>query len=184
MGMSGSYEKDKPNWRKAFEQVLAGGGRWSYGGCCFCATAGHKEEGGYNCVVCPLKPSDRVCEHVFNNPMDNSERRAICRHVLATVKDFTDDAEIRARAAEMLDDNAREKFLGKAEPELIGYKVRVLFDGPYTRPPKVGKVSPDLQYAIEAGGDGRFYIENIIAAFRDKDTRDLVLRFLNGETDA
>ena len=185
MGIKGSYEEDKPNWREAFEQALAGGGGTaSYEDCGFCRLAGVADGSISKCPGCPLLVSGcssstlfrRACRKVFGSSMDNSERRAICRHVLATVKDFTDRAEIRARIAEMLDDDAREKFLGKAESK-ISYEG---YDGDSDSPMIyrahwVDKHTPEFLYTIENNISGH------IAAFRDEITRDRVLAFLNGE---
>lgn len=104
--------KPTPNWREAFEQVLAKGGKLNGSeDCGFCQIKGVGEhDQGDKCHGCVLDAGMKPypCELFLKCFMDNSERRAICRHVLLTVKDFTDRDEIRARIAEMLDDP--EKF--------------------------------------------------------------------------
>jgi len=176
-----------PNWKEAFEKVLAKGGEPAskFPECQFCIISGIKNISDTDkCLGCPLcavlkSPcfSER-CWRFLKSYMDNAERRAICRHVLATVKDFTDRDEIRARIAEMLDDDAREKFLGKAKRKeytvdtgvyIYHYEDKVA--GNALRAPN--GVTP-LRYLIRRAGC-------FTAAFRDEDTRDRVLAFLNGE---
>lgn len=177
-------KKSPPNWREAFEQVLAKGGEsaGNYGDCRFCQTF----EGGYcgpeNCKCCPIFAVDGggyggSCCNVFGDDfMDNSERRAICRHVLATVKDFTNVTKIRERIAEMLDDP--EKFLGKAELEKVDY-IHFNAGGGMIYAPRctVDEYTPLLRYQIQIRTAGKF--DDTIIAFRDEKTRDLVLEFLN-----
>ena len=119
-----------PNWKEAFEEVLARGGNTAPSeNCLFCKTS-------KDCTKdCPLdgapNQSRITCSDIFGRHyMDDSERRAICRHVFATVKDFTDRNEIRARIAEMLDDP--EKFLGKPEPEWLACFVAPAGGGTYS----------------------------------------------------
>ena len=117
-----------PNWKEAFEQVLAKGGETAgnFSKCRFCQIVDVDNTSCPDkCGLCPIFAVDSggysgPCSNVFGpDKMRDSERCAICRHVLATVKDFTDRDEIRARVAEMLDDP--EKFLGKPEPEKPGW---------------------------------------------------------------
>ena len=171
-----------PNWKEAFEQVLAKGGNYDDDSLCrFCRTKGDGD-----CPrICPLScltstGNNYSCTDIFIHGMDNSERRAICRHVLATVQDFTDRDEIRARIAEMLDDP--EKFLGKPEARYCGMEPESYYGaiiGPphrYFPPSTNADIWPDLHYIITERRGAH------IAAFRDKETQDRVLAFLNGET--
>lgn len=176
-------EKSTPNWREAFEQVLAAGGKGAgFEECRFCQIAGVTGAGQSRCKRCPFATSVEPCWAGYCVPvfgpdnMYNSERWAICRHVLAPtiVKDFTDVQEIRDRIADMLDNDAREKFLGKAEP--VNYQKYWLADA-YTRQEEY-QPSPDLDYAITINARLR---PNIIAAFRDEATRDHVQEFLNAD---
>ncbi len=165
--------KSPPNWREAFEQVLAKGCEIAVvdAECAFCRLT----EG---CAGCPVENKTNGCACAdYWLALDSSLRRAIFRHVLKTVKDFTDVSEIRARISEMLDDP--ERFLGKAEPEKIKYETWWLTE-PYKRPAHTGDngnygEGPALGYGINTD----FGVENLIAAFRDEATRDRVLEFLN-----
>ena len=78
--------------------------------------------------------------------------------------------------AEMLDDDAREKFLGKAEPKEPFYNKYDARRALIYRPGKNvnAEVNPPFPYLL-----GLDYIN--IAAFRDEDTRDRVLEFLNAD---
>ena len=183
MGKPDHPFKSKPNWKKAFEHVLAGGGAWvGLRDCRFCRIVGYPRNDG-KCDACPLKVWDGEtwdghCAEVFHDDVGDSERRAICRHVLATVKDFTDRDEIRARIAEMLDDDAREKFLGKPEPEKEYY---IYTSGHYSGincdgAPFATDAWPEFHYIISERGGPQ------IGAFHEKDTACRVLAFLNGET--
>lgn len=158
--------KSPPNWREAFEQVLAKGCAVAEDGteCLFCRLTD-------GCADCPVvnRGNEECCE--FWSDLDSSLRRAIFRHVLAAVKDFTDVSEIRERIAEMLDDP--EKFLGKAEPEKE-YEAFHLMDS-YEH-----HGAPKLKYAIQKMRDSHHHIEEIVIACRDEETRDRVLEFLNG----
>jgi hypothetical protein len=177
----------KPNWREAFEQVLAKGCSVSRSAtdCVFCVVGrGDNEHFTLKqCDVCPLHNHGiQGCAEYWNS-LDSSLRRAIFRHVLAPtiVKDFTDVQEIRDRIADMLDDDAREKFLGKAENVEPEYYERN-FDLPGEGFRKVPLCPPHDPTEL------RFYINpypwrpnQVLAAFRDEDTRDRVLEFLNNE---
>ena len=169
-----------PNWKEAFEEVLARGGNTAPSdNCLFCKTS-------KDCTKdCPLdgapNQSRITCSDIFGRHyMDDSERRAICRHVLATVKDFTDRNEIRARIAEMLADP--EKFLGKAEPEKVRYDKTSLGSG-YEWPTKFREslraAAGELRHVITQKGN--HWPGSIIAAFRDEKLRDRVLELLRGE---
>ena len=131
-----------------------------------------------NCADCILVDANGGCGEP--DP-DDVTLPFLYRHVFATVKDFTDRGEIRARVAEMLDDDAREKFLGKAET----YRMATSDVGPcgfiHSHNPEDSDY-PKLIYYIREG-ESEFNTQ-VGAAFRDKDTRDLVLRLLNGETNA
>ena len=171
-----------PNWKEAFEQVLAKGCvvACTPANCMFCVVANKARlPGNEPCSICPLHWDGlRDCGGPWGE-LGGSLRHAICRHVLVTVKDFTDRDEIRARIAEMLDDDAQEKFVGKAEP--IGFTKWELVN-PYERKP--GMNGPPLNYAIVTGdtsGDCDGKGHDIIIATRDKDLRDRVLAFLNDE---
>ena len=160
---------DKINWREAFERFLAGGGITDGSNCIFCW-----EFPGDNCSSCPASCLPQsTCTAIFVYSMESSERRAICRHVLSTVEDFTDVSEIRTRIAEMLDDEAREKFLG---PEYIAMPNDVPGHG-FTRP---YAKEPELLHYITRNIRMKLS-QSIIAAFRDEDTRDRVLEILNRE---
>ena len=193
MGKPDHPFKSKPNWKEAFEHVLAGGGAWvGLRDCRFCRIVGYPRNDG-KCDACPLKVWDGEtwdghCAEVFHDDVGDSERRAICRHVLATVKDFTDRDEIRARIAEMLDDDAREKFLGKAEPEKITVYREYDLYAAYERPAGDNDQgyygdAPILPYAIKGEINNRFGgIDDVAAAFRDEATRKRALELLNGDT--
>jgi len=170
-----------PNWKEAFEQVLAKGCvvACTPANCMFCVVANKARlPGNEPCSICPLHWDGlRDCGGPWEE-LDGSLRRAIFRYVLKTVQDFTDRDEIRARIAEMLDDDAREKFLGKAKRKeytvdtgvyIYHYEDKVA--GNALRAPN--GVTP-LRYLIRRAGC-------FTAAFRDEDTRDRVLAFLNGE---
>ena len=171
-----------PNWKEAFEQTLAKGGMLlGSANCRFCQIMHVGAfEAGDRCVGCVLWTDIKEaypCHLFLSNCIDASERRAICRHVLATVKDFTDRDEIRARIAEMLDDDAREKFLGKAEPEpnprYWVYEAHCsLIYGPKNQGNDLNQ--PDFKYLIIRG-------TSTIAALGDKDTAEKVAAFLNAE---
>ena len=122
MGKPDAPFKSKPNWKEAFEQVLAKGCAVAPtpSDCMFCIVANKARlPGNEPCGICPLHWDGlKDCGGPWEE-LDGSLRRAIFRYVLKTVKDFTDRDEIRARIAEMLDDP--EKFLGKAEPEKPGW---------------------------------------------------------------
>ena len=83
--------------------------------------------------------------------------------------------------AEMLDDDAREKFLGKAETRYYGMEPGSYYGaivGPphqYFPPSTNADIWPDLHYIITERRGAH------IAAFRDKETRDRVLEFLNAD---
>jgi hypothetical protein len=164
-----TIKKSPPNWREVFEQVLAAG----------CPVA----EGGTECIFCKLIEGCRGCPAEnktagydcaeFWGDFDSSLRRAIFRHVLKNVSDFTDVTEIRERIAEMLDDPA--KFLGKAEPEKK-YQKYHSDGGCYTYRARLTDTNtPEFHYLISYGSPS----DEIIAAFRDEETRDRVLEFLN-----
>lgn len=187
-------KESKPNWREAFEQTLAkGGAMGGYDTCRFCLMAGFKAKVcdcdlvRKLCLACPLNAngvSEELreaggCIQVIDNDfMDNSERRAICRHVLATVQDFTDVAEIRERIAEMLDPELREKFVGKAEKWVAATwdegSVRLSSN---SLPGHAWQSEGDMKYVIYRPSNmGKPFI-----AVNDEDTRDRVLEFLNKE---
>jgi len=128
-----------------------------------------------NCADCILVDANGGCGEP--DP-DDVTLPFLYRHLLATVKDFDDDAEIRARIAEMLDDDAREKFLGKAEPE-ERYFTTSMYGTPYKNSGGYGTCDkfPDMGYVIILGNTR-------IAAFRDEALAYKVAAFLNGETDA
>lgn len=139
---------DMVDWKEAFEQNLAKGGNFSPDGCIFCEFNNtHIKE---NCDGCVLTGFAMGCTDIFGfGDMDNSERRAICRHVLATVKDFTDRDEIRKRIAEMLDDETRRKFLGAAEEREPLYSIV------WIRPDdRVCVRGIDMEYAIHGPHGG------------------------------
>jgi len=176
----------KPNWKEAFEWALARGGVscLTVTGCNFCVLAGHADKGsrtGKDCSDCPLNVvNSKGTDTCARIKLDDSERRAICRHVLATVKDFTDRDEIRARIAEMLDDDAREKFVGKAKAEYhrfdlaatgfmrVGGNTKVVI-----QPNRLAYTIIEGKYPKDVNDE-----ENFIAAFRDAELRDLVLKLL------
>lgn len=108
---------DMVNWKEAFETALAAGGNSAdFKDCAFCRELGVVEHSSKTCSACPLyNEFVRPPCYLLIEKTDSSERRAICRHVLATVEDWTEVAEIRARIAEMLDEETRRKFLGKAK---------------------------------------------------------------------
>ena len=88
---------------------------------------------------------------------------------------------------QMLDDDAREKFLGKPE-EIKQY------EKPYYAMDWDKGLAWVPRAFVEAGSRDDVWPEHhyhitdaqnrYLASFERKDTRDLVLRFLNGETDA
>ena len=176
--------KSPPNWREAFEQVLAAGGKGAgFEECGFCRILHVTTCGSRACKKCPfatsLEPDHAgYCVPIFGpDNMDNSERRAICRHVLATVKDFTDVTEIRERIAEMLDDP--EKFLGKAEEPKPKYGYYYSRKEPYRK--KVVCVHSDTAPALHhfvsiRPGGGR---DDIIAAFLNEDMARKIAELLS-----
>ena len=135
MGKPDAPFKSKPNWKEAFEQVLAKGCAVAPtpSDCMFCIVANKARlPGNEPCGICPLHWDGlKDCGGPWEE-LDGSLRRAIFRYVLKTVKDFTDRDEIRARIAEMLDDDAREKFLGKPEPEWLACFVAPAGGGTYS----------------------------------------------------
>ena len=164
----------KPNWRERLEAQVAG------------TEEAHGLCRGVYCSGCPFTSAVRTA-HCIPNSFRGAELNWIWRHALATVKDFTDRDEIRARIAEMLDDDAREKFLGKAaEPEpKVEYSDYCLAE-PYKRHGGCNSTAgqwpdgPYLKYAIRKEVNGLYRgAEDIITVCRDKDTRDKVLEFLN-----
>ena len=190
MGKPDHPFKSKPNWKEAFEHVLAGGGAWvGLRDCRFCRIVGYPRNDG-KCDACPLKVWDGEtwdghCAEVFHDNVGDSDRRAICRHVLATVKDFTDRDEIRARIAEMLDDP--EKFLGKAAVKCYvpGYDVESAEGYQYLTGGDKANPKPKLLFYIKEARSGAEMKLNdgvTILACRDEATRDRVLAFLNGKT--
>lgn len=178
-------KEPKPNWREAFEQALAKDAPVAKESrdCIFCQLAGKwsGKDGYYNCDKCPLHSLRAATCLIFWAGINVYIRVAICRHVLATVKDFTDVSEIRERIAEMLDDEQREKFLAKPEPEYspADYTDDLAYGQLGTRS-LTNKHWPDHHYVIWQS-DNTFKLGAIIAAFRDKDTRDRVLEFLNAD---
>lgn len=164
----------KPNWREAFERTLEfGGAQAGFDDCVFCNIAHVTSGSTHNCIDCPLATKGGFagggwCVPVLGITIGNSERRAICRHVLAPgmINDWTDVDEIRSRIAEMLDDEQREKFLGKAPTK---YTVRKNWGG----------YEGWAQYVIVEGCVKN--MQRIIAACRDKDTAEKVAGFLNNE---
>ena len=132
------------------------------------------------CRDCPLLGNDGDCVRAT---AEENEYVYLYRHLLTTVQDFDDDAEIRARIAEMLDDDAREKFLGKAKAK-VEYMIYFLSE-PYKRPSGCNSAAgqwadgPNLNYAIRKEVNGENHgAEDIIAVFFDSETRNLVLELL------
>ncbi|MES0385645.1 MAG: hypothetical protein ABUJ98_13820 [Hyphomicrobium sp.] len=162
---------DKPNYKEVVADSLA---ERDFKG--FCLT---------RCGYCPLNLKDEGaagedCLFVGPNEDDRITIVAVCRHVLApgVIKDWTDLAEIRARIAEMLDDELREKFLGKAEKKYQKYQTYHSDGGCYTyRAQLTDDNTPEFHWLISLGEAS----DEIIAAFRDEDTRDRVLAFLNAD---
>ena len=184
-------KRDKPNWREAFEQVIAKAGQFTLDteSCEFCRIVNPMVS--KDCEQrCPVSP----CTDIFLHGTTPEERVIGCRYVLKHGGDFIDYDDARRLTADALSvlgkDDAREKFLGKPEKPKVEYIVYHLSE-PYKRPggcdSAVGQWAdgPNLNYAIrkEVNG-GNHGAEDIIAAFRDKDTWARVLAFLNGETDA
>jgi len=147
-----------PNWKEAFEEAVR------YTDLTDCRRL--------NCEDCPLAYADP--ELCIDAELSDEVCISIYRHVLATVKDFTDRDEIRARIAEMLDDNAREKFLGKPEPEKEYSPYNTSGGITYRAPWGVDSHTPEFNFSIQD-------LAGHIAAFRDKETRDRVLEFLNAD---
>ena len=183
-------KRDKPNWREAFEWVLRRGGAWAFGSseCAFCQITKPllSPKPTNTCFPCPLDPPGAACYEAFRDEVDNSERRTICRYVLKHNQDFTDRDEIRGHIADALTvlgkDDACEKFLWKAEESKKYYAAKSLgyygVIGAITGEHHPSDIWPDLRYLIaESGGP-------YIIAFRDEDTHNKVLAFLNGEKDA
>ena len=175
-----------PNWKEAFEETLAKGCRVASTplGCYFCGVAqvDLAPFSASRCeTICPLLAEGTGECGGYWKDIDSSLRRAIFRHVLKHTEDFTDRDEIRARIAEMLDDDAREKFLGKAETRYYGMEPGSYYGaivGPphqYFPPSTNADIWPDLHYIITERRGAH------IAAFRDKKTRDRVLEFLNAD---
>jgi len=148
-----------PNWRK----ILAGAIRES---------SGHLYCGGIRCGECIFNDASKWCLMQY---IPNNQLLEIDYHLLETVEDWSDTSEIKTRIAEMLDDDAREKFLGKAEPEKEYERFHLSF--PYAR-----QNAPELKYAIQKMHDENHHLEHVVIAFRDEATRDRVLAFLNGDT--
>ena len=184
-----------PNWKEAFEWALTRGGVscLNVTVCNFCVLAGHADKGsrtGKGCSDCPLNVvNSKGTDTCASIKLDNSERRAICRHVLAPgmIKDWTDRDEIRARISEMLDDDAREKFLGKPAVKCYGpgYDVESAEGYQYLTGGDKANPKPKLLFYIKEARSGAEMKLNdgvTILACRDEATRDLVLAFLNGET--
>ena len=183
-----------PNWKEAFEWALAKGGVSCINVtfCNFCVLAGHADKGrrtGKDCSDCPLNVvNSKGTDTCASIKLDNSDRRAICRYVLKHTEDFTDRDEIREHIADALTilgkDDAREKFLGKPEPEKVRYDKTSLGSG-YEWPTKFREslraAAGELRHVITKKGN--HWPDNIIAAFRDEETRDRVLELLNGEGD-
>jgi len=136
--------------------------------CLFCVVAGNNSRFDFErCRTCPLLAKKGGECGGYWSELDGVLRRAIFRHVLKNVSDFTDVSEIRERIAEMLDDP--EKFLGKAE----------------RKPKYLPEYDNEGNGAKLPGMEFRFYIgpnpwecEGIIAAFRDEETRDFCLEKL------
>ena len=173
----------KPNWREAFEQVLARGGKpTGFSTCKFCVILGVNVFTCPNkCNECPLfavSPGDESgipCKHIFEKSMDNSERRVICRYVLEHIGMTVDRDQARNLIAQALKilgkDDAREKFLGKAEPVKEFYAQN--FCEGYEYKPHAGLYELPLKYGIVNK------VGYVLMAFAYETARDRVLEFLN-----
>jgi hypothetical protein len=166
-GRREGLKKLRPNWKERIEEALI-----TNDNC-------EMECGDVGCSECPFNGSGK---HDGNFCVDTDlpveVLMTIYRALLTpgVVKDFTDRDEIRARIAEMLDDDARAKFLGKPEPQ---YQTYHSDGGCYTyRAQLIDDNTPEFHWLISLGEPS----DEIIAAFRDEETRDRVLAFLNGET--
>ena len=157
-----------PNWKERLENYIESE---SSGVCSLVACDSCPFNGSYETIRCILARGDFTSRRV---------RLFLFRHVLTTVKDFTDRDEIRARIAEMLDDDAREKFLGKPEPD--DGKYYIYTSGHYSGincdgAPFATYTWPEFHYIISERGGPQ------IGAFHEKDTACRVLAFLNGKGD-
>ena len=75
----------------------------------------------------------------------------------------------------------RERFLGKAEKERKYYAGDDMPDNGFVRP---YNCFPELRHYISIDIPNTHSREKLLAAFRDEDTRDRVLAFLNEADDA
>ena len=148
-----------PNWRKILAVAII-------------ESSGYLYCGGIRCGECIFIDDSKWCLMQY---IPNNQLLEIDYHLLETVEDWSDTSEIKTRIAEMLDDDAREKFLGKAEPEKEYERFHLSF--PYAR-----QNAPELKYAIQKMHDENHHLEHVVIAFRDEATRDRVLAFLNGDT--